>query len=93
MIVTEYYSTRSDGVRLFLTYSDIDHYIIQDQTGAVYESAIDVENKGYTYTESEDLIVHEEPMLPITGEPQPEEPLGPDDVTPSEVMEALEGLL
>jgi len=98
MIVTEYHSTRSDGVRLFITYSDADHYIIQDQTGIQYESAIDVEHKGYTYTESDELIVHEpEPELPEGFPvPQPEqsgEEEDPDEVTPEEVMEALEELL
>jgi len=30
MIVTKYYFTREDGVNLYRTYSDINHYIIQD---------------------------------------------------------------
>lgn len=53
MIVTKYYFTREDGVNLYRTYSDINHYIIQDQTGIEYEDAIDVENSPYTYTESD----------------------------------------
>jgi hypothetical protein len=60
MIVTELYRTREDGVNLYKTYSDINHYIIQDQTGAKYVEAIDIENSGYTYTESYEEIVDEE---------------------------------
>ena len=89
MIFTAYYSTRADGVRLFITYSDINHYIIQDQTGIKYESAIDVENSGYTYTESDEEIIHDAE----TEQPGDFSNSNPDDVTPNEVMEALEELL
>lgn len=63
MIVTEFYRTREDGVNLYRTYSDINHYIIQDQTGRQYTDAIDIENRGYTYTESDEEIVIE-PEIP-----------------------------
>ena len=53
MLIREFYSERFDGVKLYRTYSDIHHYIIQDQTGIEYEDAIDVEDAPYTYTESE----------------------------------------
>ena len=54
MIVKEAYKTRADGVKLFRTYSDEGKKIIQNETGIVYGSAIDVENAPYTYTESDE---------------------------------------
>lgn len=56
MIVTEYYDTRPDSVKLYRTFSDNQMRIRQDQTGAVYDEAIDVENSGYTYTETDEPI-------------------------------------
>ena len=53
MIKTEEYMTRSDGVKLIRTCSDAGFKIRQDQTGIVYSEAIDVENSGYTYTETD----------------------------------------
>lgn len=53
MILTEYYATREDGVRLYKTYSDNNKYIIQVPTGIEYDIAIDVENAPYTYIESD----------------------------------------
>ena len=62
MIKTEPYMTRSDGVVLVRTYSDIHHTIISDETGFEYDEAIDPEYKHRTYHESENEIVdHEEP--------------------------------
>lgn len=55
MIIREYYSTRSDGVKLYRTYSDQGVCISRD--GAIYEEAIDPE--GY-----EDRI-YEETTIPI----------------------------
>lgn len=60
MIQTEFHKTRSDGVKLYRTYSDADMLIRQDQTGAEYSEAIDVENSGYTYTETSTPIPSEE---------------------------------
>ena len=57
-IVTEFFRTREDGVRLVRTYSDTNHYIERD--GVVYSEAIDPEELGRTYTETEDLIEIEE---------------------------------
>ena len=51
MIVTEFYLTREDGVNLYRTYSD-QNLVIEQETGARYDSAIDVENSGHTYTET-----------------------------------------
>lgn len=56
MIHTEYCMTREDGVRLYRTYDDTGHRIRQEQTGAVYDEAIDVAGKGYTYVVTDELI-------------------------------------
>ena len=63
MIIKELYTTRPDGVKLFLNYSDKGVYIRQGQTGIEYTEAIDVETAPYTYTETN---------KPIEGEPQDE---------------------
>ena len=60
MIKTELYQTRSDGVKLYRTYSDTNMLIRQDQTGAEYSEAVDIENSGYTYTETTTPIPSEE---------------------------------
>ena len=54
MIKTEFYRTREDGVTLVRTYSDINHYIERD--GVVYSEAIDPEDMGRVYTETDQLI-------------------------------------
>lgn len=51
MIITEKLPGADGLVR---TYSDIGMFIIQDQTGNKYSEAIDIENSGYTYTESDE---------------------------------------
>ena len=51
MIVTEFYKTRSDGVRLVRTYSDAGKMIERD--GVLYEEAIDPEDSGRVYVETE----------------------------------------
>ena len=56
MIKKEYYKTLSDGTVLIRTYSDKNHYIIQDGTGIEYLEAIDPEHMNRTYTESEKTI-------------------------------------
>ena len=56
MIKKEYYKTLEDGTILVRTYSDSNHYIIQDGTGIEYSEAIDPENMNRTYTESEKII-------------------------------------
>lgn len=59
MIVREFYKTRFDGVNLYRTYSNTNHYIRQRETGAVYSDAIDVENASYTYEETDEVIEQE----------------------------------
>lgn len=53
MIITEFYTTREDGVRLVRTFSDNDVLIRQDVTEALYDEAIDPEDSGRTYTETD----------------------------------------
>lgn len=56
MIITEYFTTREDGVVLNRTYSDEGFYIIQDGTGIKYAEAIDPAELGRTYTETDEPI-------------------------------------
>jgi hypothetical protein len=53
MIINEFYREREDGVRLYRTYSDAGMMIQHEQTGAVYSEAVDVENSGHTYVETD----------------------------------------
>ena len=64
MIVTEFYKTREDGVDLYRTYSDTDMMIRQISTGILYTEAIDVENSGNEYEETD---------LPVEDEDVPDE--------------------
>ena len=63
MIRREFYETRNDGVSLYRTYSDINHYIKQVETGNVYSEAIDTEDAPYTYEETDDEIISPEEMM------------------------------
>ena len=56
MIVREYYKTREDGVKLYRTYSDEQFKIQQDQTGYIYDEAIDIEDSLFTYSETTEKI-------------------------------------
>jgi hypothetical protein len=56
MIKRELYTTRKDGVKLYKTYSDLNHYIKQLPTNIIYSEAIDVENAPYTYVETDEII-------------------------------------
>lgn len=59
MIQTEFYMERKDGVKLYRTYSDRNMMIQKDGTDETYSEAIDVENSGFTYTETD---------IPIEGD-------------------------
>lgn len=59
MIKTEFYIERKDGVNLYRTYSDKNMMIQKVGTEEIYSEAIDVENSGYAYTETD---------IPIEGE-------------------------
>ena len=52
MIQREFYTQRKDDVKLYRTYSDAGMMILQNETGAEYAEAIDVEGAPYTYTET-----------------------------------------
>ena len=69
MIRTEFYKTRTDGINLYRTYSDADMMIQKDGAEEIYSEAIDVENSGFTYTET-DI-----PIAQKTGDPTVEEML------------------
>lgn len=56
MIIKEFYEQRPDGVKLYRTYSDSNYKILQNETNAVYDDAIDVEGAPYTYSETNELI-------------------------------------
>ena len=61
---------RSDGVRLVRNYSDAGKYITRD--GVIYEEAIDPENTGRQYEETDEYIpvenlTPEEALSIITG--------------------------
>ena len=60
MIKTEFYREREDGVILNRTYSDAGMMIRSDETGALYEDAIDPESMGRTYTETDIPIESDE---------------------------------
>lgn len=59
MIATEFYRTREDGVVLVRTYSDSGK-MIQNAEGVMYSEAIDPEDVGRTYTETDVDVVGEE---------------------------------
>lgn len=63
MIVTEFYSTRKDGVNLYKTYSDKNMYIHKVGTDEKYEEAIDVEGSGYAYEETDKVIEDDYEMV------------------------------
>lgn len=60
MIIKEYFKTRSDGVKLYRSYSDEHKIILQVETGIEYNEAIDVEFAPYTYVETDKEIESEE---------------------------------
>lgn len=69
MIQTERITTE-DGRTLIRTYSDAGKMILQEQTGILYNEAVDVEGK-YTYTESDqpsdDLLTAEQALSILMG--------------------------
>ena len=82
-----FYATRSDGVKLFRfavpntktgeEWDKPQFKVRQDQTGEPYDEAIDIENRGYTYTETD---------IPAESDidPQPE-----TDLTVNDTLEIL----
>lgn len=53
MIVKEFYITRQDGVNLYRTYSDKGVQIRKVGTDEIYDEAVDVENSGFEYVETD----------------------------------------
>lgn len=60
MLRKEFYRTREDGINLYRSYSDENFMIKQNETGDLYDEAIDVEDAPYTYTETDIPIEEEE---------------------------------
>ena len=56
MIQREFYTQRKDDAKLYRTYSDAGMMIWQNETGAEYAEASDVEGSPYTYAETETPI-------------------------------------
>ena len=52
MIVREFYKTRDDGARLYITYSDVGKKIQKVGTEEIYDEAVDVEEAGFEYAET-----------------------------------------
>ena len=53
MVITEYYKIRADGVNLYRTYSDKGVQIRKVGTDEIYDEAVDVENSGFEYVETD----------------------------------------
>lgn len=64
MIKRELYMTRSDGIKLYRTYSDSNLMIKQIETNNIYQEAIDVESASYTYEET-NIPIEEETDITI----------------------------
>ena len=62
MIIKEFYRTRGDGVKLYKNYSDRGVFILKVGTDEKYDTAIDIEDSRFEYTETEEKIDSE--MLP-----------------------------
>ncbi len=59
-IVTEFYRKREDNINLYRTYSNEGVFIKKVGTEEIYEEAIDIENSGFSYEETEEKIEHTE---------------------------------
>lgn len=59
-IVTEFYRTREDNINLYRTYSNEGVLIKKVGTDEIYEEAIDIEDSGFSYEETEEIIEIEE---------------------------------
>ena len=56
MIVKEYLKTRTDGVKLYRTYSDKGVLIHKVGTDETYSEAVDVETATFQYEETDEVI-------------------------------------
>lgn len=50
-IKKEFVAETADGVKLYRTFSDEKRKILQNETGIVFDDAVDVENAVFTYSE------------------------------------------
>lgn len=50
-IKKEFVAETAEGVKLYRTFSDEKRKILQNETGLIYDDAVDVENAEFTYTE------------------------------------------
>ena len=55
-IKKEFYVELADGTKLFRTFSDEGKQIIQNETGVIFDDAVDVEGATYTYFETETKV-------------------------------------
>ena len=55
-IKRDFYVELADGTKLYRTYSDAGMQIIQNETGLIFDDAVDVESATYTYSEAETKI-------------------------------------
>ena len=47
----------ADGTKLFRTFSDEGKQIIQNETGVIFDDAVDVEGATFTYSEAETKVI------------------------------------
>ncbi len=52
-IKRDFYVELADGTKLYRTYSDAGKQIIQNETGVLFDDAVDVEGATYTYSETD----------------------------------------
>ena len=50
-IKKEFVAETADGVKLYRTFSDENRKILQNETGHIYDDAVDVENAEFSYSE------------------------------------------
>ena len=50
-IKKEFVAETADGVKLYRTFSDEGRKILQNETGIVFDDAVDVENAVFSYSE------------------------------------------
>lgn len=60
-IITEFYGTRKDNVKLYRTYSNSGRTVVRDD-GTIFDEAIDIENRGYIYVEGEPISEFEQEL-------------------------------
>ena len=59
-IKKEFYVELADGTKLYRTFSDEGKQIIQNETGVIFDDAVDVERATFTYSETEAEIITQE---------------------------------